>query len=117
MSPAHSSTTFDEGATVETLGDDPTEWPAVLRGLLRRTDGPADRETLERDPRVRHDDICVLCSDGRQRGLEIGHAIVYCLMLPAPPRDGPVTPANALVVRPNHRGDLKHGTVTVDRGR
>jgi len=32
----------------------------------------------------------------------------------APPHDGPVTPANALVVRPNHRADLEHGTATVD---
>ena len=54
------------------------------------------------------------CGDGRERGPEAGHAVVHYLMPPAPPHDGPVTPANALVVCPNHRADLDHGTVTVD---
>jgi len=103
----------DEGA-IETLGGDPTEWPAVLRGLLRRADGPTDRETLKRDLRARHDDVCVLCGDRRQCGPEAGHAVVHYLMPPAPPHDGPVTPANALVVRSNHRADLEHGMATVD---
>ena len=56
----------------------------------------------------------MLCGDRRQRGPEAGHAVVHYLMPPTPPHDGPVTPANALVVRPNHRANLEHGTATVD---
>ena len=82
--------------------------PAADRGA--GTD--VDRETLERDLRVRCDDVCVLCGDRRQRGPETGHAVVHYLM--PPPHDGPVTPADALVVCPNHRADLDYGTVTVD---
>ena len=111
--PTHPPTTFDEGATVETLGDDLTEWPAVLRGPAPAGRRPDDRETLERDLRARYDD-CVLCGDGRQRGPEVGHAVVHYLTSPASPYDGPVTPANALMIRPNHRGDPEHGTATVD---
>ena len=111
-----SGTSFDDArrrSTVETL-DDPTEWPAVLRSLLRRADGPTDRETLEHDLRARYDDVCMLCGDRRQRGPEAEHAVVHYLMSPAPPYDVPLTPATALVVCLNHRGDPEHGTATVE---
>jgi len=62
--------------------------PAADRGA--GTD--ADRETLERDLRARHDDVyvCMLCGDRRQCGPEAGHAVVHYLMPPAPPYDGPL---------------------------
>ncbi|PSQ13335.1 hypothetical protein BRD02_13500 [Halobacteriales archaeon QS_8_69_73] len=97
-----------ESGTESTAGSSPDAEPPPP-AADRRMGTDVDRETLERDLRARYDDVCVLCGDRRQRGPEAGHAVVHYLMPPAPPHDGPVTPANALVVCPNHRADLDYG--------
>jgi len=103
-----------ESGTESTAGSSPDAEPTPPVAD-RGADTDADRETLERDLRARYDDyVCMLCGDRRQCGPEAGHAVVHYLMPPAPPYDGPLTPANALVVCLNHRGDLEHGTATVD---
>jgi hypothetical protein len=102
-----------ESGTEPTVGSPPDAGPTPP-AADHGAGSDADRETLERDLRARYDDVCMLCGDRRQRGPEAGHAVVHYLMPSAPPHDGPVTPANALVVCPNHRADLEHGTATVD---
>lgn len=62
----------------------------------------------------RYDHTCMLCGDRRQRSPKEGFAKVHYLLPPGNPHDGPETPANALVVCPNHRADLEHGLVRID---
>jgi len=71
-------------------------------------------ESLERDLRAQYDDTCMVCGDRRQRGPDAGHSAVHYLMPLEDPHDGPTAPENAVVVCPNHRADLEHGTLTVD---
>ena len=98
----------------------PGERPDSGRAKTRRPDAdrtPTDDggdDSLERDLRARYDDTCMVCGDGRQRDAGAGYSEVHYLMPLAAPHEGPAAAENAVVVCPNHRADLEHGTVTVD---
>ncbi len=92
-------------------GADADPASTVDPGASSSDDAAAD---LERDLRARYDDTCMLCGERRQSDPEAGYAEVHYLMPLEDPHDGPTAAENALVVCPNHRADLDHGTISID---
>lgn len=94
-------------ANTETkAGSEPTE-------AEQSSDPEPDQSPVEA-LKYRYEHTCMLCGDRRRKSPEEGFAEVRYLLPPGDPHDGPETPANALVVCPNHRADLEHGLVRID---